>query len=56
MGEPFVSLFPRDEIEPLLVEHGFDGIAHFGRDDAARRYFGGSEVGMPGVQRLVTGD
>jgi methyltransferase (TIGR00027 family) len=53
-GEPFISLFRRDEIERLLVEHGFEGVAHFGAPDAMRRYFGGAEVGMPDVQRLVT--
>jgi methyltransferase (TIGR00027 family) len=53
-GEPFVSLFRRDEIERLLVEHGFDSVAHFGAEEAVLRYFGGTDVGMPDVQRLVT--
>jgi methyltransferase (TIGR00027 family) len=53
-GEPFVSLFRRDEIERLLVEHGFDSVTHFGAEEAVRRYFGGTDVGVPDVQRLVT--
>ena len=53
-GEPFISLFRRDEIEQLLVEHGFDSIGHFGAPEAAVRYFGGNDLGVPDVQRLVT--
>ena len=53
-GEPFVSLFRWDEIERLLIEHGFDGVTHFGAKEAASRYFGGTDVGMADVQRLVT--
>ncbi|MCA1645158.1 MAG: class I SAM-dependent methyltransferase [Chloroflexi bacterium] len=53
-GEPFISLFRRDEVEELLVEHGFDGVAHFGAEEAVVRYFGGQDVGVPDVQRLVT--
>jgi methyltransferase (TIGR00027 family) len=53
-GEPFISLFRRDEIEQLLVEHGFDSVAHFGAPEAVRRYFGGKDVDVPDVQRLVT--
>ena len=53
-GEPFVSLFRRDEIERLLVEHGFDSGTDFGAEEAVRRYFGGTVVGMPDLQRLVT--
>jgi methyltransferase (TIGR00027 family) len=53
-GEPFISLFRRDEIEQLLVGHGFDSVAHFGAEEAAVRYFGGKDVGVPDVQRLVT--
>ncbi|HEY6378493.1 MAG TPA: SAM-dependent methyltransferase [Candidatus Dormibacteraeota bacterium] len=53
-GEPFVSLFRRDEIERLLAEHGFDRVAHFSADEAVHRYFGGTYGGMPDVQRLVT--
>jgi hypothetical protein len=53
-GEPFVSLFRRDEMEGLLVEHGFDSIAHFGAEDAVRNYFRGTDVRIPDVQRLVT--
>lgn len=53
-GEPFVSLFRRNEMERLLVEHGFDSVTHFGAKDAVQRYFGGTDVGMPDVQRLVT--
>jgi methyltransferase (TIGR00027 family) len=55
-GEPFVSLFRRDEMERLLHGHGFDSVMHFGAGDALRRYFGGTDVGMPDVQRLVTAD
>jgi methyltransferase (TIGR00027 family) len=53
-GEPFVSLFRRDEMERLLVEHGLGSVQHFGAEEAVRRYFGGKDVGMPDVQRLVT--
>jgi methyltransferase (TIGR00027 family) len=52
-GEPFISLFSRDEIERLLVEHGFDSVTHFGAADALRRYFGGADPGMLDVQRLA---
>jgi O-methyltransferase involved in polyketide biosynthesis len=54
IGEPFISLFRRDEMERLLREHGFDSVGHFGAPDAALRYFGGTGMGMPDVQRLVT--
>jgi methyltransferase (TIGR00027 family) len=53
-GEPFVSLFRRDEIERLLVEHGLESVTHFGSEEAVHRYFGGTDVGLPDVQRLVT--
>ncbi|MGI8563396.1 MAG: class I SAM-dependent methyltransferase [Candidatus Dormibacter sp.] len=53
-GEPFISLFRRDQIEQLLVEHGFDSVVHFGAEEAVSRYFGGKDVGVPDVQRLVT--
>ena len=29
-------------------------VAHFGAEEAAVRYFGGKDVGVPDVQRLVT--
>jgi len=54
MGKPFISLFRRDEMERLLLEHGFDSVGHFGAPDATLRYFGGTGMGMPDVQRLVT--
>ena len=53
-GEPFVSLFRRDEMERLLAEHGFGSVAHFGAEDAVRHYFRGADVRIPDVQRLVT--
>jgi O-methyltransferase involved in polyketide biosynthesis len=53
-GEPFLSLLRRDEIERMLVHHGFSGVTHFGVGDAIRRYYGGVDVGMPDVQRLAT--
>jgi O-methyltransferase involved in polyketide biosynthesis len=53
-GEPFVSLLRRDEIEQLLVEHGFESVTHLGAQEAVHRYFGDTDVGMPDVQRLVT--
>lgn len=53
-GEPFVSLFRQDEIERLLIEHGFDSVTHFGADEAVSRYFGATDVGLADVQRLVT--
>ena len=54
LGEPFISLLRREEVEWLLTGHGFDGVAYFGTPDAARDYFSGSDVGMPDVQRLAT--
>ena len=42
-GEPFVTLFTRDEIDALLREHGFDEMEHVGRDEARARYFGGHQ-------------
>ncbi len=42
------------EIERLLAERGFDRVTHFGAEEAVRRYFGGTDVGMPDLQRLVT--
>jgi O-methyltransferase involved in polyketide biosynthesis len=54
IGEPFNSLFRRDEMEPLLLEHGFDSLGHVGAPDATLRDFGGTGMGMPDVQRLVT--
>jgi hypothetical protein len=39
----------------MLAEHDFGDVAHFGADDAQRRYFGQANMGMPDVQRLVTG-
>jgi methyltransferase (TIGR00027 family) len=54
MGEPFISLFRRDEMEQLLREHGFGSVGHFGAPDATLRYFGGTAMGIPDVQRLVT--
>lgn len=53
-GEPFISLFRQDEIEELLVEYGFGSVARFGAEEAVVRYFGGKDVGVPDVQRLVT--
>ena len=50
----FVSLFHRDEIERLLVGHGFDAVTDFGAEDAVRSYFGGGDAGMTDVQRLAT--
>ena len=54
LGEPFISLLRREEVERLLTGHGFDAVADFGTPDAARDYFSGSDVGMPDVQRLAT--
>jgi methyltransferase (TIGR00027 family) len=53
-GEPFVSLFRQEEMEGVLVNHGFGSVTHFGADQAVRRYFGGTDVGLPNVQRLIT--
>jgi methyltransferase (TIGR00027 family) len=54
LGEPFVSLLRRDEVERLLLEHGFNSVTHFSTGDAERDYFRGADVGMPDVQRLAT--
>jgi methyltransferase (TIGR00027 family) len=54
LGEPFVSLLRRDEVERLLLEHGFNSVTHFTTGDAERDYFRGADVGMPDVQRLAT--
>jgi methyltransferase (TIGR00027 family) len=54
LGEPFVTLFTRDEIDALLREHGFDEMEHIGRDEARARYFGGhQDVEIAGAQALV---
>lgn len=53
VGEPFVSLFEPHEIEELLQELGFQGVRHFGPDEAVRTYFSGHDVRFAGVQRLV---
>ena len=53
-GEPFISLFLPDQIEQLLIECGFKGVAHFGPEEAARTYFPGREdVRFSGPQRLA---
>jgi methyltransferase (TIGR00027 family) len=54
LGEPFISLFRREEMEGLLRKHGFDSVGHFGAPDANLRYFGSTAIGIPDVQRLVT--
>ncbi|MHB8489091.1 MAG: class I SAM-dependent methyltransferase [Candidatus Dormibacteria bacterium] len=54
LGEPFISLFTRDEIERLLLSHGFNQVTHFGADDAQGRYFCARDMRMPDVQRLAT--
>ena len=54
LGEPFISLLRREEVERLLMDHGFDAVTHFGTPDAARDYFAGSDIRMPDVQRLAT--
>lgn len=53
-GEPFITLLRQDEVDQLLVAHGFDSVAHFGAEEAVVGYFGGNDVGVPDVQRLVT--
>jgi methyltransferase (TIGR00027 family) len=54
LGEPFISLLRSEEVERLLIDHGFDAVTHFGTPDAAKDYFPGSEIDMPDVQRLAT--
>jgi methyltransferase (TIGR00027 family) len=54
LGEPFVTLLRRDEVERLLIGHGFDAVGHFGAPDATRDYFSDAGVGIPDVQRLAT--
>jgi len=53
LGEPFVSPFRPEELDDLLTDHGFGSITHFGATEAVRDYFGGTDRGMPGVQRLA---
>jgi len=54
-GEPFVTLFTRDEIDALLCEHGFDEMEHVGREEARVRYFSGHQgVEIAGAQALVS--
>lgn len=53
MGEPFVSLFVREDIEGLLQTLGFDDIVHFGPQEARAAWFGGVDVEMAGAQRLI---
>ena len=54
MGRALHCEGPADEIERMLVHHGYRSVTHFGVEDAVRRYFGGVDVGMPDVQRLAT--
>lgn len=54
LGEPFVSLFVRDEIEDLLRRHGFDEIVHVGPQQALDTYFNGRhDLAIAGAQRLA---
>jgi O-methyltransferase involved in polyketide biosynthesis len=54
-GEPFVTLFTRDEIDALLRKHGFGEMEHIGREQARARYFGGrQDVEIAGAQALVS--
>jgi methyltransferase (TIGR00027 family) len=54
-GEPFVTLFTREEIDDVLRGHGFDQMEHVGRDEARARYFGGRhDVEIAGAQALVS--
>lgn len=56
MGEPFLSLFRRDEIAGLLRTQGFDDIVDFGAQEARADYFKANvDVDIPGAQRLVVG-
>jgi O-methyltransferase involved in polyketide biosynthesis len=54
-GEPFVTLFTREEIDALLRKHGFGEMEYIGRDKARARYFGGrQDVEIAGAQALVS--
>jgi methyltransferase (TIGR00027 family) len=53
MGEPFVSLFVPEEIDRLLRNYGFDGIVHFGPQEARAAWFRGVDVAIAGAQRLI---
>jgi methyltransferase (TIGR00027 family) len=53
-GETFLSLFTPEEMEKLLIEHGYGEIKHFGPEEAVRTYFAGrSDVRFGGAQRLI---
>lgn len=54
LGEPFVSLFRHEEMERLLLDHGFNSVAHFSTAEAEHDYFRGVDMGMLDVQRLAT--
>ena len=54
MGEPWISLFTRDEAEQLLQRCGFGEVEHFGPAEAISTFFAGRtdvRLGMP--QRLL---
>lgn len=53
-GEVFLSLFTPEEMEKLLLQHGYGEISHFGPEEAVRAYFPGrSDVRFGGAQRLI---
>ncbi len=55
LGERFVSLFTPEEIEAVMVGHGFVDVTHFGPDEALTAYFGGRpDVLIAGAQRILS--
>lgn len=54
LGEPFVTLLRREQMDRLLVRHGFIVVAHFTAPDAQAAYFEGAPMAIPDVQRLAT--
>src|SRR5579859_7822020 len=54
MGEPIITRFAPAEVDQLLRELGFGGIAHVGPDEARQLYFADRpDAHFFGIQRLV---
>ncbi|HEX2681526.1 MAG TPA: SAM-dependent methyltransferase [Candidatus Dormibacteraeota bacterium] len=55
-GEPFISLFTRDDAGKLLRQEGFRDVRDYGPDEARRDYFQGrKDVLIAGAQRVLIG-
>jgi methyltransferase (TIGR00027 family) len=47
-GEPWLNLFSPDEVEALLLVHGYDTVEHLDHDAVRSIYMGGCPPGPPG--------